>query len=146
MIEELCVSFILLEAELITEKYYREQLDSLFLHDLENELILNLEFAYSNLDEVQTLISEYFFKEKNNFDYEIFGKILLEEMSKVYKQGLLNINVFCEGAYRLWCLLPEEISDKEPFLWLVTAGDCLSYGDEFGERERFDKIFSYDWK
>ncbi len=55
----------------------------------------------------------------------------------------MNIKDFSELSYKIWNVLPEYISRKDPFIILCYAGDSLSWGDELSAKENFERIFSY---
>ena len=55
----------------------------------------------------------------------------------------MNIKDFSELSYKIWNVLPEYISQKDPFIVLCYAGDSLSWGDELSAKENFERIFSY---
>ena len=55
----------------------------------------------------------------------------------------MNIRDFSELSYKIWNVLLEYISQKDPFIVLCYAGDSLSWGDELSAKENFERIFSY---
>ncbi len=64
-------------------------------------------------------------------------------MNQVYKTNTLDIREFADRCYKMWTVLPKDISMQEPFHTLSYADDCLSYGDEKQTRELYEKAFDF---
>lgn len=137
--EEILVYLILSYEKIITFDLYQKKLDLIFMENPNNEILLNLEW--------ETDIERAFVYTKQNIDYqnfnfEIFGKILMGNL-KEYYNNCQDINIFANKMYSLWKSLPNCIQNKEPFYTLSYADDPLAYGA--GEQVYFlyEKILNY---
>lgn len=121
------------------EKYdeYKKSLDCLFLSDLSNEELLDLE-GRTDKDAILHTISSFNVSKKN---IDEFGKQLMRALKPIYYES--DIVDFGNRMYELWNRLPDHISKVEPFHTFNYADDCLSYGDEKQCRELYEKAFNY---
>lgn len=142
MFEELLTLAILSEVGLIDSSCYLEKLDSYFLNAPKNTTLLELEFLYKDINgAIYTLLP---LKLTNQIDYHHFGKILFQEIEKIYLNNNFTINDFGQKMYLIWNLfIPHPLSEEEPFWTLSYADECLSYGDEKQTRELYEKAFQY---
>lgn len=143
MLEKLLVYAMLLNIELVASQKYNEYLDTLFLENETNDLLLELEYCSSNPMKSLQLIQAFSQNNDSVFNYNTFGEILLKELNWIFSKSMLDIQTFGEKAYELWHQLPSCISDKVPFLTLSYADDCLSWGDEKQTRELYQKALEY---
>lgn len=121
------------------EKYdeYKKSLDCLFLSDISNEELLDLEGrAYK--DAILHTLNLFNVNEKN---IDEFGKQLMRALKPIYYES--DIVEFGNRMYELWNRLPNNISKVEPFDKFSYADDCLSYGDEKQCRELYEEAFNY---
>lgn len=137
--EELYIFALLLNEEIISKESYFRRLDTLFLDNPKNELLLHLEWE-TNISEAILYIKTQI--DSNILDYELFGKILMEKI-KTYYEHNPNIKIFADKMYRLWKSLPETLQKKEPFFALCYADDPLSWGDEEQTREIYKHMMNY---
>ena len=137
--EELYIFALLLNEEIISKESYFRRLDTLFLDNPKNELLLHLEWE-TNISEAILYIKTQI--DSNILDYELFGKILMEKI-KTYYEHNPNIKIFSDKMYRLWKSLPETLQKKEPFFALCYADDPLSWGDEEQTREIYKHMMNY---
>lgn len=137
--EELYIFALLLNEEIISKESYFRRLDTLFLDNPKNELLLHLEWE-TNISEAILYIKTQI--DSNILDYELFGKILMEKI-KTYYEHNPNIKFFADKMYRLWKSLPETLQKKEPFFALCYADDPLSWGDEEQTREIYEHMMNY---
>ena len=79
--------------------------------------------------------------DRSEFDTECFGKILMRSLLRIYES--IDIALFAKKMYSLWNKLPRDIGQKEPFLTLCYADDCLSYHDEEQCRKLYEKAMCY---
>lgn len=145
MIEKLYAFVISLHTNIVTQKEYEDFLDTIFLNDPTNELLLDLEVASKDFNETLALVNEALYKKEGRLDFAVFGKVLFENLGAFYKKDVLEIADFGRRAYSIWHLLPNEINQTEPFWTLCYAGDYLSFGDESQTRELYERAFSYSW-
>ncbi len=137
--EEILVFAVLLYEELVTKDEYNKRLDELFLDHPENDDLLYLEWE-TDTNKAITYISTHI--DYNTFDYEQFGKILMNKLKVCYK-NCSDIRCFADQMYGLWKSLPKMIQDREPFFTLCYADEPLSWGDEQQTRRIYEDIFSY---
>ena len=137
--EELFVYLILFGEQIITYDLYQKKLDLLFLENPNNEVLLNLEWE---TDIKRALIYARANMDYQNFNYKIFGKILMSNL-KEYYDNCQDINIFANKMYSLWTSLPSYIQNEEPFWTLSYADDSLTYADEEQVCFLYKKILNY---
>ncbi len=137
--EEILVFAVLLYEELVTKDEYNKRLDELFLDHPENDDLLYLEWETDTKNTI-TYIRTHI--DYNTFDYEQFGKILMNKLKVCYK-NCSDIRCFADQMYRLWESLPVIIQDREPFFTLCFADDPLSWGDEQQTRMIYEDMLNY---
>ena len=137
--EELYIFALLLNEEIIPAESYFRRLDTLFLDNPKNELLLRLEWE-TNISEAILYIKKRI--DSNILNYELFGKILMEKI-KTYYENNPDITIFADKMYHLWKSLPETLQKKEPFFALCYADDPLSWGDEKQTRELYAHMMNY---
>ena len=145
MFEKIYAFVLSLQANIVTQEEYSDYLDTLFLGDSKNELLLELEFASNDLAKTFAVIKEALYKRKKTLEYNVFGRVLFENIRNLYEKNSLGMEAFGHKMYRLWNLLPSEINQIEPFWTLSYADDCLSYGDEVQTRKLYEDTFVYKW-
>ena len=137
--EELFVYLILLYEKIITYDLYQKKLDSLFIENPNNEILLNLEWE-TDIERIR-----FYFRTNldcQNLDYELFGKILMSKL-KEYYNNCSDINIFANKMYSIWTNIPSFVQNKEPFWTLSYADDPLAYGDEEQVRFLCEKMLNY---
>ncbi len=137
--EEIFVYGLLMGFNNEIENLYNEKLDELFLKYPDNSDFLELELLCGNVKESMIYIKEHI--SFNDINIENFEKKFIECLKILYND--MNIKDFSELSYKIWNVLPEYISQKDPFILLCYAGDSLSWGDELSAKENFERIFSY---
>lgn len=137
--EEIFVYGLLMGFNNEIENLYNEKLDELFLKYPDNSDFLELELLCGNVKESIIYIKEHI--SFNDINIENFEKKFIECLKILYND--MNIKDFSELSYKIWNVLPEYISQKDPFIVLCYAGDSLSWGDELSAKENFERIFSY---
>jgi len=145
MYERAFALFLAWRGGIISAEEYNEYLDALFLEDMENELLLDLEIASYDFEETKALLIDYVYYTGHSINYTAFGKALFGVVEKAYRSNAVEIEEFGRRAYSVWRLLSEDIWYDEPFLTLNYADDCLSYGDEAQTRGLYETAFAYDW-
>lgn len=136
--EELLAYAILLSQKIITEDAYEKRRDELFLKNPEDEMLLYLEWE-NDLKKAIIYIRTHV--NYNIFDYELFGKILMDKLNDYYKCS--DIKTFGDQMYFLWESLPGNIQDEKPFHTLSYADDALSYDDEGQARKLYEEALNY---
>lgn len=137
--EEIFVYGLLMGFNNEIENLYNEKLDELFLKYPDNSDFFELELLCGNVKESMIYIKEHI--SFNDINIENFEKKFIECLKILYND--MNIKDFSELSYKIWNVLPEYISQKDPFIVLCYAGDSLSWGDELSAKENFERIFSY---
>ena len=91
--EELFVYLILLYEKIITYDLYQKKLDSLFIENPNNEILLNLEWE-TDIERIR-----FYFRTNldcQNLDYELFGKILMSKLKEYYNNcSDINMQIKC---------------------------------------------------
>lgn len=137
--EELFVYLILFYEKIITYDLYQKKLDSLFIENPNNEVLLNLEWE-TDIEKIIVYIRTNL--DYQNLNYEMFGKILMSKL-KEYYNNCSDINIFANKMYSLWKNIPSYIQSEEPFWTLSYADDPLAYGDEEQVRFLYEKMLNY---
>lgn len=137
--EELLVYAFLLGEGLEVEEEYQIRLDNLFVNNPTDDDLLELEYLSSDLKESVIYIRTHF--DYENFNQDVFGRALMQELKKCYENTELKI--FARKMYLLWKNLPDNIQHVEPFFILCYADDPLSWGDEKQTRELYEKMLNY---
>ncbi len=141
--EQLICKSLLLKIGLITGDNYSETLDKMFLEDLDNEMILELQSYHYDVDTTFDILQRYWEYEFKDFSVDIFGKCLLENLKTVYQSNGFSIEDFGRKCYLLWKHLPNELNTIEPFHTLSYADDPLSWGDEEQARKIYEEFFEF---
>jgi len=122
---------------------YNVHLDMKFSESPNDDVLLGLEECSDNYKDTFARLNRYFEYETNSFDYYIFGKTLFEGLKIAYKSEDYNIFEFASKCYKLWKLLPKDLSNEEPFFILCYADDPLSWGDEKQTRTLYEQAFEF---
>lgn len=136
--EELLVYAFLLCEGLTSEDLFRKRLDELFLENPEDERLFFLE-TNTDLKEQIIYIRSHF--NYNDYDRELFGKILMEHLSEYYKYA--DIRKFTDKLCKLWKVLPLDIQLEEPFHTMNYADEPLCWGDEEQSREICETMLNH---
>ena len=138
--EELLVYAILFcEGIIVTEDLYQKRLDELFLKNLDDEMLLDLEWE-TDIKKAVTYIKTHV--NYQDINREAFGMALMEKL-KEYYDNCADIEEFAGAMYGLWESLPGNIQKEEPFWTLSYADDPLSWGDEKQTRLIYEKMLNY---
>lgn len=146
MVENILACIYLVEANFISIEEYGNYLDSVFMQDIENELLMELEFCSKDIHETKKQINEYIWQKKVRLDYDTLGQFLFNKLDEIYSKELMNINIFGQNVYRLWKSLPEEIVYEEPYCILSYADDYLDLGHYEQAHDLYKKCFSYNFQ
>lgn len=141
--EKLYAEFLLWVHRFHSGERYEELLDEMFLSDLNNEFLLELEECSTNLLDTTGRFMHYWTYEHHELDVPMFGKYLFSGLELAYKANDMNMEEFGRRCYLLWRDLPPSVDHTEPFLILCYADDCLSYGDEAQTRSLYEKAFAF---
>lgn len=90
--EELFVYLILFYEKIVTYDLYQKKLDSLFMKNPNNEILLNLEWE-TDIERIR-----FYFRTNldcQNLNEELFGKILMSKL-KEYYNNCSDINIFAK--------------------------------------------------
>lgn len=145
MIEKLLTCAILLDVGLMPLTEYTACLDTLFLENSEDDLLLELEFCSGDAVKTCQLIYDFLQSSNDPFSVKEFGKILFGTLKSAYNQNRLDMKGFSEKTYRIWRLLPQNLQHDEPFWSLGYADEPLSWGDEKQTRKIYQHAFQFDF-
>lgn len=139
--EELLVYAFLLCEGLASEDSFRKRLDALFLENPEDERLFYLE-TNTDLKEQIIYIRSHF--NYNDYDRELFGKILMEHLSEYYSE-CADIRKFTDKLCGLWKIIPSDIQQEEPFHAMSYAYEplCWCPCDEKYSREICEDMLNY---
>ena len=143
MIEKLFVYLLLLKTNFQKDIYnellneYINLLDKYFIENDNDELLIELEFCPSDIENSLYLIKSYcgICNRENNSLYKtninnnIFIEFLLEKLSDIYYKNITSFENFIDKLYILWKLIPFDIKYDEPLYNFNILSDCLSYTD-----------------
>ena len=123
---------------------YSRTLDEIFLSDVNNDLLLELESCSSyDYDTAFDILQRFWKYECKNFSVDIFGRCLTEDLKTVYESNDFPIEDFGRKCYSIWQQLPNELNTMEPFHTLCYADDPLSWGDEEQARKIYEEFFEF---
>ena len=120
---------------------YLSKLDELYLKYSDNDD--ELFYLESLTEKKDIIVHTTTLLDPQKIDMDSFGAALMKFLCYEYQSYKIDLKSFSEKAYDIWSNLPSEISSKEPFYTLNSAGDALSYGDTQHCREMFEKAFNY---
>lgn len=141
MNERLFSYAILFKCELISQGSFEQYLNDMFLKYLDNELLLELQWASIDANKVIQTIFENISKDAIN--HTVFGQILLNELERIYLSKELDLQAFASKSYAVWQLLPDCMGSTEPFSIMSYADDPLSWGDEQQTCSFYEKMFNF---
>ena len=96
---------------------YHNILKEFFKDNLQNEFYLELEKISNDSTETFNFFNNYFKNNEESFDEEKFEAALMSGIRKEYNETD-NITEFGSKCHDLWEVLPERLSNQEPFLTL----------------------------
>lgn len=141
MIEILLSCANLLSTGLMSLKDYNIIIDKFFLEMPDDAMLLDLEFASSNINETISIIYDYCIK--RSVDYNVFGRYLFDGLKRAYYDYGMDIKDFASKVYALWGTLPSNIYLNEPFRTMSYADDPLSWGDEQQTRKLYEEMLRF---
>lgn len=136
--EELFVYAVLLYNKIIPKEEYQHKLDKLFLENPFDDVLLELEYMQDIKEHILYIRTNF---DYNNFNHDIFGKILMKKLKEYYEN--VEIQVFADRMWLLWKTLPDNIQEEEPFHTMTYADECLIWGDEVQTKELYEKMLNY---
>lgn len=139
MEELLAYAILFCEGIIVTEDLYQKRRDELFLKNLDNEMLLYLEWE-TDIKKAVTYIKTHV--NYQDINREAFGRALMEKL-KEYYDNCADIEEFAGRMYGLWESLPGNIQNEEPFWTLSYADDPLSWGAEEQTRLIYEKMLNY---
>ena len=119
---------------------YENKLNELFIENPDNKDLFELELVSNNIKGTVYYIHDHI--NTNKIDINKFGKTLMHLIKPFYEN--MDIKNFAYCMYNLWKILPDNISNVEPFFSLCYADDpLLSYGDEKQTRLLYEEMLSF---
>lgn len=134
---------ITLKVGLSSIKEYNIWLDNIFLNEVDNEFLVELEFSSNDINSTIHIIKNLIDPNISRLDFDFIGKLLFKAFEVKYHQDSCILEDLAHQAYSIWNILPHNIANKEPFYTLCYIDDPISYGDEKQTRELFHKLFNY---
>ncbi len=122
---------------------YSRTLDEIFLSDVNNDLLLELESCSYDYDAAFDILQGFWKYECKVFCVDTFGRCLTENLKVVYESNVYSIEDFGKKCYSLWQQLPNELNTIEPFHTLCYADDPLSWGDVEQARKIYEEFFDF---
>lgn len=116
---------------------YENVLNSLFIKNPTNEILMDLE----NRNIKDAVLHTQYLMNKYPINVIEFGKHLMENLKPIYRES--SLKAFGRDMYELWEKLPDSIGKIEPFYIFSYADDCLAYGDEWQCRELYESALGY---
>lgn len=140
--EILYASVLLWKADLVSGELSNNYLDSAFIKDSSNNLLLELETCSSSCEQVFNILQNYFQYYCKFLDENAFEKELFSQLKSIYTTTDLTTEQIAEKCYSIWLDLPEQIKLQQPYYSLNTVNDCFSFGDEELSKEMFKDMFN----
>ena len=126
-----------------TNEKYELLLHKYFLNNPYYKILLELEECSPDILRTNAILENYWKSENRILDVDVFGNHLFCELESIYESKKFSIEEFGERCYSLWNFLPSHIHQKEPFLTLLYADDCLSWNDEEQTRKLYEDAFNF---
>ncbi len=137
--EELLAYAYLLSEDLIAFDVYENKLNEMFVKDIKNEDLIELEYLCGSAKNTVVYIRTHI--NYNSMDINKFGRQLFELLKPIYKT--MDIEPFANAMYSLWKELADNLQNIEPFWTLSYADDPLSWGDEEQTRRMYEEMLVY---
>ena len=137
--EPLIVSALLYYAGFRNLDDFDSQLDSAFLADPDNRVLLDLETS----DTKSALIHVLSFLNPDKIDMDVFGRLLMRTLKAEYQKAGPDLSSFANKTHLLYSYISAGVGFTDPFDILSYADDPLSWGNETQCRELYQKAF--DW-
>ena len=99
---------------------YENVLNSLFIKNPTNEILMDLE----NRNIKDAVLHTQYLMNKYPINVIEFGKHLMENLKPIYRES--SLKAFGRDMYELWEKLPDSIGKKDPFYIFSYADDCLA--------------------
>lgn len=122
---------------------YSKTLDEVFLSNVNNDMLLELESCAYDYDATFDILQRFYKYDCKKFSVDTFGMCLVEDLKTVYESNAFSIKDFGRKCYYLWQQLPDELNTIEPFRTLSYADDPLSWGDEEQTRKIYEELFGF---
>lgn len=139
IMEELLAYVYLLLEDLIAFDVYENKLNEMFVKDIENEDLIELEYLSSSVKDTVVYIRTQI--DYKTMDINKFGRQLFDLIKPIY--NTMDIETFANAMYSLWEGLDGNLQDIEPFWTLCYADDPLSWGDEKQTRKIYEEMLAY---
>ena len=121
--EKLYYIYITLKTGFIDIKDYEKWLDDYYAKDSKNEVIGELEWAFSDISKIINILDIYLYDKISDINYNIIWEMIISDAQKWYKDNK-NLETLTKILYELWCILPKEISNEMPFIKLNSLDDA----------------------
>ena len=141
--EEFYFYFISLKTDFIKFADYESWLNGMFLNNNANDFLLELQFCTNDIEKTIYNLNIYLYNKLASLDYHEVGKMIMSELRKQYNKNLDSMQTVTPKLYKIWNLLPPEISNQEPFINFVSIDD---YWDILGREKilkSLQKLFNY---
>ena len=123
---------------------YVEILNDLFLADAgRNDILLTLEFCTGDLKETLATLETALYNKVGQINYQKVGKMLFDELGRQYSDNIDVLKELTHKLYIIWTLLPDEISNKEPFIQLNSIDDFWSWDGKDEVIEQINWLINY---
>ena len=134
---------ILLGSGSISETEYGKVLDSVFLKNPEQDILLELEWNSSDVKRSIAIIRAYCMEHEKELKDTILGCFLFDRLKSRYLDPNIDLRTFCGELYQVWELLPQRLQLSQPFHAMSYADEPLSWGDEAQTRQLCEHILHF---
>lgn len=134
---------VLLGAGSMSEAEYGKVLDSVFLRNPNQDILLELEWHSSDIKRSISLIRAYCAEHEKDLKDTALGCFLFDRLKSRYLAPGADLHTFCGELYRVWSLLPQRLQTAQPFHTMSYADEPLSWGDEAQTRRLCEYILHY---
>ena len=141
--EKLLVYAYLWRLGLSDGQEYNNHLDMLFLKELDDYLLLELELL-TDAESAFMRLKRYFDYETESFDIILFGKTLFWELGKIYHSQTQSIVLFAKKCFELYTMLPVRVNNLEkPYIVLSYIDDMIEYNSLHEIKKTVEKMLNY---
>ena len=142
--EKLYFYYISLKTNFISHDDYKIWLHKNFLIDeTENNIVFELEWCSENIDKTVDTLYSYLYDKISFLDFQFIGKLIINELRKKYNENPGCLRETTYKLYQIWCLLPRNIAEKEPFLTFNSIDDSWAWNGKEQVEEKMKYLFSF---
>lgn len=142
--EELYFYYISLKTKFVSLDDYKIWLNHVFLTvETQNNILYELEWCSEDLDKTVDILYSYLYDKICFLNFQSIGRLIINELRKKYNNNLNYLRETTYKLYKIWCLLPSNIAEREPFLTFNSIDDSWVWNGKEQIEEKMNYLFSF---